>query len=187
MGELNPYAPPMNDGPHFDRVAAVGEGRFFLVSRTKFLVMCIATFGLYELYWFYKQWRYTKLRSGSDIWPIARAIFAIFFTHALLRNVQMAAAETSVTPRFNLQASAWGFIVLTLLQRLPDPFWLVALLAFVPLVPVQDTINEIEGKSAHNVDLNSRFSVANGLVLLVGLLFWAAVLIGLFVPDAVLD
>jgi hypothetical protein len=180
--ELNPFAPPENDEPRPDRITAQGVP-FFLVSRTKLAVMWLSTLGLYQIYWFYRHWKLTKLRTRSDIWPLPRAIFALFFAHSLLRNVRLAAAESDVEPSFKVQASAWGFIALSLLSRLPDPYWLVTMLAFVPMLPVQHTINETQRRIAPTADTNSGFSLGNWVAIAIGLVFWAFIGVGLFVPE----
>ncbi|MBN1610798.1 MAG: hypothetical protein JW940_29475 [Polyangiaceae bacterium] len=182
MADLNPFAPPAHDEPHLDR-ALPQEARFFLVSRTKFIVMCLATFGLYEVYWFYKHWKLTKDSIHSDIWPLPRAIFAVFFTHALLRDVKLAAAYAGVKPSFQVQSSAWGFIILSLLYRLPDPFWLVSMLSFLPLIPVQDTINETYRRIAPNANPNASFSLGNWVAIFVGGAFLALGLLTVLFPE----
>jgi hypothetical protein len=183
VNELNPFAPPVHDEPRPDRTITAQAVPFFLVSRTKLAVMWLSTLGLYQVYWFYRHWKLTKLRTRSDIWPLPRAIFALFFTHSLLRSVRLAAAEADVEPSFKVQASAWGFIVLSLLHRLPDPYWLVTMLSFVPLLPVQHTINETQRRNAPTADMNSGFTLANWVVIAIGLVFWALVFVGLFVPE----
>jgi len=59
---------------------------FYVVSLNKFLILFVATIGMYQLYWFYNNWSLYKLSSGEKIWPIPRAIFCIFFTHSLFEK-----------------------------------------------------------------------------------------------------
>ena len=186
MTEVNPFAPPIHDEAAPARWISGAGTRFFLVSRTKFIVMCLATFGLYEIYWFYKNWKLVKDYGRSDIWPIARAIFALFFTHSLLRDIQLSAAEAGIRSRFSVQPAAWGFIILSLLHRLPDPFSLVSLFAFVPLIAVQDTINDVHERIAPNADRNSSFGAGNWVAIVLGLAFWALVIAGMLVPEEAL-
>ena len=48
---------------------------FFPVSRLKLLVMSLVTFGLYQIFWFYKNWQLLKAATGSNISPFWRAVF----------------------------------------------------------------------------------------------------------------
>lgn len=82
--DSNPYAAPSSE-------VAVDEKpsrhRFYVVAPTKFFVLFIATLGLYQLYWHYKNWSLLKQARRSDEWPVMRAIFSIFFTHAMFREI----------------------------------------------------------------------------------------------------
>ena len=61
---------------------------FFPVSRFKLLVMSLVTFGLYEIFWFYKNWQLFKAKTGSDISPFWRTVFRVFFIYELLHEIQ---------------------------------------------------------------------------------------------------
>ena len=43
------------------------QPRYYPVSTTKLVVLSILTGGLYEIYWFYKNWKWIKQRDGSSI------------------------------------------------------------------------------------------------------------------------
>ena len=52
---------------------------FFPVSRLKLLVMSLVTFGLYEVFWFYKNWQLFKAATVRDISPFWRTVFSGVF------------------------------------------------------------------------------------------------------------
>src|SRR5689334_3319399 len=81
---INPYKAP--EAPLAEAEERVAEGSFYVVSPMKFLIMMVGTMGLYTLYWFYKNWSLLN-RKHKAYWPVMRAVFAIFFTHALFREV----------------------------------------------------------------------------------------------------
>ncbi|WP_101926774.1 MULTISPECIES: DUF4234 domain-containing protein [Luteimonas] len=80
----NPYAPPSAPVrvPTSDDAAP-----FFVVSPAKLVVLYLVTFGLYPLYWFYMHWSRARVGREETIWPVARAVFAVFFVHALARRI----------------------------------------------------------------------------------------------------
>ncbi|AZE51116.1 membrane protein, putative [Pseudomonas chlororaphis] len=78
----NLYAPSQTELA----IASEVQRPFYVVSRTKFLTLFLLTFGFYRLYWAYKNWQQFKQATGQEMWPIARALFAIFCTHALYRE-----------------------------------------------------------------------------------------------------
>jgi hypothetical protein len=80
---VNPYSPPQARVADMDLAT---DGLFYVVASRKFLIMMIGTLAGYSIYWFYKNWSLLD-RRDKRYWPVMRAIFAIFFTHALFREV----------------------------------------------------------------------------------------------------
>jgi hypothetical protein len=151
------------------------------VSITKFLLLSIGTLGLYEIYWFYKNWGFIKARDRSDISPAWRSLFGILFCYRLLRRVSDDAVARGGRP---LPAGwlAAGWVITTLLARLPDPYWLVTFSAVLFLLPVQARINSLNAQAAPGHDPNARFSGTNILGLVVGGLIFALGLLGTLLP-----
>ena len=61
--------------------------KFYVVSLKKFYALFFGTLGVYVVYWFYRHWQAIKAFQHSDIWPIPRSIFLVFFTHNLFREI----------------------------------------------------------------------------------------------------
>src|SRR5690625_4658746 len=49
---------------------------FHHVAAWKFILLSLATLGLYELYWFYRGWSFVKRSEKSRIMPFWRTVFA---------------------------------------------------------------------------------------------------------------
>src|SRR5262249_4420660 len=78
-----PAAPGLSGG-----VAQAGGGvAYHHVSKLKFCIFSLVSFGLYELYWFYKNWKYIRNRDHSDIWPFWRALFSPIWCHGLVKDI----------------------------------------------------------------------------------------------------
>jgi len=73
--------------------------------------------------------------------------------------------------------------VVAMLWRLPDPWSLVALLGFLPLLPVQNAVNRINRKLAPQAPANSRFGGWNIFGLVVGGIFLILAVIGTLVGE----
>jgi hypothetical protein len=157
----------------------LAEPRFFAVSEAKLLCMSICTVGLYEVYWFYRNWKLVRRREKSDIVPAMRSLFGLFFCYSLLKRVSDESVATggSAMPA-GLLASGW--IVLSLLWSLPDPFWLVTYGAVFFLLPAQATINAINARAAPDHDRNDRFSGWNIFGMILGGLILVLAVIGIF-------
>jgi hypothetical protein len=54
-------------GETVSSAAGDSQAPYFAVSLLKLTVMSVCTFGIYELYWFYKNWRLIMEREKIDI------------------------------------------------------------------------------------------------------------------------
>lgn len=174
--EKNPYSPPTANLEAPPR----NDGGFFVVGIRKMLVLWLTTFGLYSVYWFYKNWQYVKETTGGG-YPILGAIFNALSGFWLFKHISKAADDAGIES-FNPNNSATLYFVANLLSRLPDPFWIIALIAIVPLVNIQKVVNQLNaGKPAE--DMNTTLTGANWAVVVIGSLFWLLAIIALFLPD----
>lgn len=105
---------------------------FFETTPLKLAILSICTFGVYEIYWFYKMWR-RAFPKGNKFAAIVRALFCRIFLYQLLKSHQLPHAIWLAIAYF-----AVGFAI-----QLPT-FWGVVLsyLTFVPLVHVQMQLNK---------------------------------------------
>lgn len=164
-----------------DPPTQLSEPLYFPVSPIKLAVLSICTFSLYEIYWFYKNWRLVKEREHSDIMPFWRAFFSFFFCYSLFQRIGKSAKERSLPP-ISAGWLAAGWIIVSLLWKLPDPYWLVSCLAFFFILPVQKTVNEINAQYAPDHDQNNRFRVWNIAAVVAGGIFLILIIIGSFLP-----
>lgn len=170
--DTNPYAPPtavVADAMPF--AAESAETPFFPVSVAKLLVLSICTLGLYEVYWFYKNWQRIKAREGSDISPVPRALFSVFYCYPCFARIRDFEAPTLAKSALAAGPLATAWIITTLLHKLPDPFWLVSMFAVGFVAPVQAHANRINAACSPDHDPNSRFSFWNWVAVVLGSLF----------------
>ncbi|HFL7737668.1 TPA: DUF4234 domain-containing protein, partial [Pseudomonas aeruginosa] len=66
------------------------RAHFFVTSLGKMSVLFLVTLGLYGVYWMYKHWKAQQPQMERRISPVWRAIFGIFFFHALARRIHQA-------------------------------------------------------------------------------------------------
>uniref|UniRef100_Q0HZB8 DUF4234 domain-containing protein n=1 Tax=Shewanella sp. (strain MR-7) TaxID=60481 RepID=Q0HZB8_SHESR len=110
----------------------------FHVSLAKLIIMFVATFGLYQIYWFYKQWQALKEYYDLDAWPIARCIFTVFFTHSLFVYVNEYIKEDNRNYRWNHSALATVYVLLVVVSSILNqieflPTFLILISIFIPL------------------------------------------------------
>jgi hypothetical protein len=180
---LNPYAPPMaavaDIAPH-DDVAA--EPPFFAVSVTKLAVMCVCTFTLYEIYWFYKNWKRIAERERQPMAPTWRALFAIIFCYSCFARMRDHEAATALGLRLNALPLAVAWTVTTLVQVFPEPYDWVSMSAFVFMLPVQQYANRLNALASPSHNRNSRFGAWNWVAVVLGGGLMLMAIAGSFLP-----
>src|SRR5437667_5165459 len=128
----NPYAPPrapvVADTRRYD-----AQPLYFPVAIWKFLLMFCLTLGVYELWWFYKNWDLIRRRDGSDIWPFWRAFFAIFWVYPLFKRMRESANENGISRPFPAGFYATIFILSRFAWRAPGSYSLIVLVGLVIL------------------------------------------------------
>jgi len=195
---FNPYAPPTAVVDDLAVPEAATEPPFFAVSVTKLLVMNLCTFSAYQVYWFYRNWKRIAEREPHAMWPVARAIFAIFYCYQCFSHIRDFVVGTDTGrifaagplgldedtgPRLAAGPLAVGFIVTNLLWRLPDPYAWISTLAFVFLVPVQLHVNRLNAAANPLHDRNNRFSGWNWVAVVVGGVLVMLAVVGAFLPE----
>jgi hypothetical protein len=115
--------------------------QFHHVAPWKFLVMSLATFGLYEMYWCYRCWQYVERMGSRNIWPIARGLFCTIFFFFLAEEINNG---LSISRTFRSVCLAFLYIALVAISYLEYPYWVMALatpLVMLPLVIDVDRLN----------------------------------------------
>jgi hypothetical protein len=170
---FNPYAAPA--AAVSDAAPASGEALFFPVSLVKLTLMSLATLGLYEIYWFYKNWKCVQENFGDKVNAPIRALFYPLTSYSLFKKIREQAGNAQLDGKLQAGLLALTVFLIGALWRLPDPWWLVSLLGFLPLLPVQSAVNELNRKLAPQAGGNGSFSGWNIAGLMIGgiLLFMA--------------
>lgn len=94
---------------------------FYVVSKKKMAILFISTLGLYQLYWIYRNWRLYKTATGQRMWPVARAIFPVFFIHSLFREVDHRRSQNSSGwPEWNHSSHATMLVIMLIVSHIVD-------------------------------------------------------------------
>ena len=171
----------------------VAKSRFYVVGQAKFLMLYVATFGLYGIYWFYRHWAEYRQHSGEKLWPVPRSIFAIFFAHSLFSKFDEAVDQGNWAERYQATPMATVFVLSQILQTVCDrlsaneigmPFTLLASLAFLGLIcwslyRAQRVANHACGDPLG--EGNASLGVANVIWMILGGLAWLMFAFGLWV------
>ena len=181
----------MNEESKIEIIDNSPDTAYFSISISKLRNMYLLTFGLYCIYWFYKHWKLQNTYSLPSVMPIARAIFAVFFTHSLTHRIKLSMENKNIPGSKSLSLLATAFVVLIILSNIfsklsgsgdyPyyfDYIWIALLyLSVIPLVEIQDKVNALKGDPLGSI--NSKYNWQNILVMIVGGAIWLLLIIGL--------
>ncbi len=175
----NPYTAPKSRVD--DSTAEQPGPAYFAVSRLKLALMSVATFGLYQIYWFYKNWKAMQ-SSGESLNAPVRALFYPLTAYWLFRHIGERGVALGMAAGFSAGLLAVAVFLLSMLWRLPDPWWLAGFASVAALLPVQTAVNEINYRMAPDADPNTRFRGWNIFGLIVGGILFGLVVLGAFAP-----
>jgi len=157
---------------------------FFTVSACKLIVMSIFTFNMYSFYWFYKNWKLIKLRTGANILPFWRIFFHYIWVYSCFKQIKLKAIESKINTKFPLLILSLLYVALAISPSLehlfptvfPKEFLYIYLLSFIPIIYANKTAVAVNKKFIPEFKNNSRFSVVNWVAIAGGLLILLAII-----------
>lgn len=161
--EYDPFRPP--SAP----LETVPEGAgtlFFTASPVKFVAMSLATFSLYCLWWFYRNFRAIRDRGHASIMPFWRMIFSVIWSYSCFSAIAVAAQRKR--PKAGAAGLALFYGFFSLVTNLPDPWWLLSLATLVPVAWGNAWAREANRRIDPDFVENASFSAANWIGIVVG-------------------
>jgi hypothetical protein len=156
---------------------------FFPVSLLKLLVMSTVTFGLYELFWFYKNWKFIQARNPwRRVMPLWRVFWGFFYCYSCFKEIREESKTRGVSLSLPAGLLATIWIVLQLAWKFPGPLCMLGWLTPLALIPLQLAVNKLNRLVAPQHNANSRFSAWNIVGIVFGGIMIIIMIIGLFSP-----
>ena len=145
--------------------------------------MSTATLGLYDLWWFYQNLEAIRRRTQRPMSPFWRAMFAPLWSFSLLPEIQQDARALHVESAIATELCSVVFLVLSAAVRLPEPYWMISLLAFVALLPANATARRINLALAPDVAAHPAWSGWEILFAVLGGIVFVLNVVGVFFPE----
>ena len=159
------------------------KASYFVVGSVKLGLLAICTFGIYELYWQYKNWAYIRDKEPARrIMPFWRAVFAGIWCFSLSSHINKHGADVGADTRYPVWLIGSAYLLLLATSQLPDPFWLLSIFSFIPLLSIQNLaarIGDIDGSRNREFE---RFNAWNWVGIVLGGILLSLVLLGTFLP-----
>lgn len=154
----------------------------------KLIILSILTLGIYNYYWFYRNWKYIKEETKKDISPILRTIgllipiYNIWLVYDQFRAIiQLANKKKIKTKYFPITLtltfiffSYWG--ALSRIGGSPQEYPIKILLFFplilLPLICIQKYFNLYWDKT-QKLPIRTDFSGGEVILIIVGIILWS--------------
>jgi hypothetical protein len=149
----------------------------------KFALFSIASMGLYQMYWNYKNWKFFKEKDNLDVSPFWRTFFMPIFLSSLFdRFSDMLKADGHPTNYPTpLLIFIWVFMN-TCCPYAEGPIFLAYYFSFLAFIPVLDSLNVYWKKKFP--DLPDKPLTAGQIILLMaGIFSFFIILLGTLFPE----
>lgn len=129
--------------PSFEKAGYFSNGQ----SIRHLVWLSVLSFGLYEVYWFYRNWRALAEHTGMDLkagWRtlgLLVPVVNVFMVYHQFRLVHVLATQGGRVPSYSPWAMALGYFLLVGVSNVPGPMWPLTFLTVLPMIPVQAEIN----------------------------------------------
>lgn len=165
-------------------------GPFFPVSLAKLILLSIVTVGIYDIYWFYKNWKYIKQRDDSSIMPFWRAfLFPIWFFpfYRQLKNDSQQRFGRSLLPGIGWMILLFILYVgASVINNLGNLYNIISLLSILCLLPFGNYILFINRHRPQTVKHHSKIRPRHFLMgtVLAGSILYSISSIMYWIPNA---
>lgn len=163
-------------------------------------LLSFLTLTIYNIYWFYRNWKHLKIHKSLDISPGWRTvglfipIVSVVFIYEQFKDVRDYAVQKGYKAYSSPGLLSSGYLFLNILsftlfsEDLLDPVGVLAvsiiiyILIIMLLIVVQKTLNEFWMNEQPGLKMRTNFSSGEIIVLIIGGIFWILFLIGTFIP-----
>ena len=155
-----------------------------LVTITQYMLLSIATFGLYTVWWLYKEWRFFRDKEYLDVYPAVRALFSVFFIYSLAKRILDYAQSLGYSKTYDPLLILFVFIFCNIAALFPDPYSVISIVCYFVLIPVIKASNFAKLQdSSFNSEYQSSFSGKQLVLFIAGGIIWILIIIGLLFGD----
>jgi hypothetical protein len=151
-----------------------------VIAPLHFILLCIATMGVYTFWWQYKSWKYFKEKEGSGIIPFLWGLLFFIFGIPLLNKIEAYCRLYNHKVMYNsilIWLACMGINLAGYVVRITHPLrgLLIGLFIFVPLIlPVMEFNFYFTGN--RNGYKNDKLNTRQIMLLVVGAFLWTALI-----------
>jgi len=153
-----------------------------IVSLKNFIILSILSFGIYELVWMYRNWKYFKEKEKTDISPFWRAFFGIWFVYSLFKKILTYSKKEKYKESYSAGWRAFFWIILGFMAYFENNIlFLICFLTFLPIIDPLDAMNFYYSK----IEKNCKPRVLKWwhiILIILCIIVWIDIFVGMFIP-----
>jgi hypothetical protein len=173
---VNPYRAPASFLTEPESEARADGRALFSVGAVKLALLSIGTLGLYQMYWFYENWRRSRQHDGATtLPPLFLGIFCALFAYPLFVRIALRAEEAGVPVPWAPSTLALFYLLLLVSIDLPGAGSVAFLGSFLPIMRVQRTAARLNVRNGLPAHPWSRISLLNWIAVVPGFALLALV------------
>lgn len=163
------------------------------VGVSKFVILGIATLGIYNFFWMYRCWRQIRHAEKREINPLFRAFFRVFFYFPLFDEIRRRSPEGARPPILLGAALAAGYFCLEVASSMSSrimkgPSWAIAEVgvsgaAIVLVLPLVIWTNRLNSADPALIAEHSRWRLRTFALFAFGLSLWPLAIVGALTPE----
>lgn len=152
----------------------------YLIGLNKTVLLCFTTFGLYQVWWVYKAWRFFNQKDNLNLLPAVRTMFSIIFLPLLFTKVLRYAKQQGYSQHYYPILLFIGFFAFSLFSYLPLPFLFLSFLSVVFLIPVFKAFDFARRHTPNLIVIEQNaFNTRQLVLLIIGAVIWGFMLLGI--------
>lgn len=175
---------------------------YFSVSVARLVFLSVLSFGIYTVYWLYKNWKAVHTATKEDFIPFFRSwLFGIFFIYPLYTRIKKAVQKVQPVGSFFRISCILLIIVwvvdIVLQMKIVQSFFsegillctwvLLSLAGALLLIPAQKAIYAVNKSIDAKHTPSTSFARGEIIIIVIGLFLWISSISGLFIENKPMD
>jgi hypothetical protein len=144
------------------------------VKSMKFALLCICVpYHGYEIWWLYKNFVCQKERQGNMLSPLWRVNLPLLYLRKLFEAMREEGKLYGLADQLPVEKIVLYWVLLFCCSFFPFPYGLLGDFSFAPFIFVNEYLIKLNGVANPDLKLDTRYTFANYLVIIVGGAYFA--------------
>ncbi len=153
---------------------------YYTLTPLKLTLLSICTYSIYEIYWFYKNWSIIKEKIDGNFKAYARAIIAPLTAFSFFKNIERDAKRKNIYFPYKPILLWIPYLAFSFLYKLPDPYWMICLFSFVPLLMIQKIMIKLNILEGFDGVTKNKLGISGIVIIIIGGIILILALLGTF-------